>query len=118
LAHAKTGIRWNYQRVLFVLLFTCLILFAARFYVGSFLVFNDFRRPLNQPVVPFPTIDSTPWHLSQGSAKSGSAITRNSERASRRRHVDLVGGLRPAGRTRRPPTSRRLPPLPAAAGPP
>jgi hypothetical protein len=55
-----------YRGALYTLIFLLWALFVARFYVGYFLVFNDFRGPLNHPLLHLPCIDSTPTHLIEG----------------------------------------------------
>ncbi len=66
LVAGRSTIRVFYRGALYSLLFVLWALFVARFYVGYFIVFNDFRGPLNHPLVHAPCIDSTPTHLTAG----------------------------------------------------
>jgi hypothetical protein len=65
-AAGRSTFRVIYRGVLYTLLFLFLAMFVARFYLGYFLVFSDFRGPLNHPLVHLPCIDSTPAHLLAG----------------------------------------------------
>ena len=56
----------KYRAFLFAAIFFILLLFVLRFYIGYFLVFNEYRGILNHPVVQVPCIDWTPWHLVMG----------------------------------------------------
>lgn len=58
---ATLSLKW--RAFLFGAIFLILLLFVLRFYVGYFLVFNEYRGILNHPVFQVPTIDWTPWHL-------------------------------------------------------
>jgi hypothetical protein len=60
------AIGWKYRTFLYSLRFLLLLLFVVRFYVGYFLVYNEYRGVLNHPVVQVPCIDWTPWHLVAG----------------------------------------------------
>jgi hypothetical protein len=62
----RTTLSWKYRAFLFGLIFLILLLFVLRFYLGYFLVFNEYRGILNHPVVQVPCIDWTPWHLVLG----------------------------------------------------
>lgn len=62
----KTTISWKYRVMMFGIAFSLWLLFVMRFYVGYFLVFNEYRGILNHPVVQVPCIDWTPWHLVHG----------------------------------------------------
>ncbi len=62
----KTTISWKYRIMMFGIAFLLWMLFVMRFYVGYFLVFNEYRGILNHPVVHVPCIDWTPWHLVRG----------------------------------------------------
>jgi hypothetical protein len=66
LVAGKSSFRTVYRGMLYAMLFGLWALFVARFYVGYFLVFSDFRGPLNHPLVHLPCIDSTPTHLTAG----------------------------------------------------
>ncbi|MBI2806554.1 MAG: hypothetical protein HYX68_16355 [Planctomycetes bacterium] len=65
-AALKATISLKYRAFMFGIAFVFLLLFVMRFYVGYFLVFNEYRGILNHPVVQVPTIDWTPWHLVRG----------------------------------------------------
>jgi hypothetical protein len=60
------AIGWKYRAFLYSLRFLLLLLFVVCFYVGYFLVYNEYRGVLNHPVVQVPCIDWTPWHLVAG----------------------------------------------------
>jgi hypothetical protein len=62
----RAMIGFNWRTFLFAGLFVILLLFVMRFYLGYFLVFNEYRGILNHPVVQVPCIDWTPWHLVMG----------------------------------------------------
>jgi hypothetical protein len=62
----KATLSLKYRIFLFGAIFLILMLFVLRFYVGYFLVFNEYRGILNHPVVQVPCIDWTPWHLALG----------------------------------------------------
>jgi hypothetical protein len=63
LSMLRAAIGFNWRTFLMAALFVILMLFVLRFYVGYFLVFNEYRGILNHPVIQVPTIDWTPWHL-------------------------------------------------------
>ena len=62
----RATISLKYRLFLFGAIFFFLLLFVMRFYIGYFVVFNEYRGILNHPVVQVPCIDWTPWHLVMG----------------------------------------------------
>jgi hypothetical protein len=54
---------WGYRRALFTVLFLVWLAFCVRFYVGHFLVDNDWKGFLDHPFIQFPCCDEIPTHL-------------------------------------------------------
>ncbi len=54
---------WGYRRALYAVLFLVWFAFCARFYVGYFLVANDWKGFLVQPLIQLPCADEIPAHL-------------------------------------------------------